>query len=141
MNPTKMCRSCLIIIRRSPFAPKNRFFSRMKCHMERFNPVKIFRNRRNAWPRCFSFFVSTEMTGISCTICKNITRVILSPTVDDFVDLGTSRPSLPSSTGSFLVQHRILTRFDRKKQTVPFVPKIPPENSMQMVSAHTFLLF
>ena len=42
------------------------------------------------------------MTGISCTICKNLTRAILSPTVDDFVNLGTSRPRLLSSIGSFL---------------------------------------
>ena len=72
----------------------------MKCQMERFNPVKIFRNRRNAFEG--SFFVSTEMTGISCTIYKNLTRAILSPTVDNFVNLDTSRPSLPISTGSFL---------------------------------------
>ena len=65
-------------------------------------PMKIFRNRRNAFEGIPLFFVSTEMTGISCTICKNLTRAILSPTVDDFVNLGTSRPSLLSSTGSFL---------------------------------------
>ena len=28
----------------------------------------------------------------------NLTRAILSPTVDDFVNLGTTRPSLPSLT-------------------------------------------
>ena len=31
--------------------------------------------------RYSSFFISTEMTGISYTICKNLTRAILSPTL------------------------------------------------------------
>ena len=99
------------------------YFFLMKCQIERLKPVKIFCSRRNA-----SFFISTEMTGISCTICKNLTRAILSPTIDDFVNLGTSRPSLPSSTGSFLTNGTALY-FDPL-----FVPKNPPENSMQMVS-------
>ena len=42
------------------------------------------------------------MTGMSCTICKHLTRAIISPTVDDFVNVGTTRPSLLSSTVSFL---------------------------------------
>ena len=33
---------------RLPFVPKNCFF-RMKCQMERFNPLKMFLNQRNAF--------------------------------------------------------------------------------------------
>ena len=48
------------------------------------------------WKECLrrysSFFVSTEMTGISCTICKNLTRAILSHTADDFVNLALIAP-------------------------------------------------
>ena len=90
----------------------------MKCQMEQFNPVKDFWNRRNAFENITSFFVSTKMTGISCTtICKNLTHVILSPTVaDDFANLGTSRPSLLSSTGSFLT-NGTASYFD------PFLPE------------------
>ena len=52
----------------------------------------------------------------NCTICKNRTRAILSPAVDDFVNLGTSRPSLLSSTGLFLT-NGTASYFD------PFLPE------------------
>ena len=79
------------------------------------HPVKIYRNKRNTFEYS-SFFVSTEMTRISCTICKNLTRAIHSLMVDNFVNLGTSRPSLPSSTGSFLT-NGTASYFD------PFLPE------------------
>ena len=97
-------------IERLPFVPKTRCcFFRMKCQMERFNSVKIFRNRRNAFEGVPLFLFQLKLHHM-----QNLTRAILSSTVDDFVNLGTSRPSLPSSTGSCrfwqMVQHRILTR-------------------------------
>ena len=64
----------------------------MKCQMEQSNLVKIFWNRRNAFEGIPLFFVSTRMTGISRTICKNLIRAILSPTVDDFVNLALKSP-------------------------------------------------
>ena len=69
------------------------------------------------------------MTGISCTICKSLTPAILSPTVNDFVNLGTSHPSLPSSTG-LLLTNGTASYFD------PFLPEeincsICPKNPTQ----------
>ena len=61
-------------------------------------PGENFQESKECIRRYSSFFVSTAMTGISCTICKNLTHTILSPTVDYFVNFGTSHPSLPSST-------------------------------------------
>ena len=111
---------------------ENPFFFRMKCQMEQFNPVKIFQNRRNAFKGIPLFsFQPKFMTGISCTICKNLTRAILSPNskVNDFVNPGTSRPSLPSSTG-LLLTNGTASYFD------PFLPEeincsICPKNPTQ----------
>ena len=92
---------------------KTGVFFRMKCQMERFNS---------------SLFVSTEMTGISCTICKNLTRVILSPTVDDFVNLALVAPVYRAQLGRFwqMVQHLFCPvftgRFHLSQKSYPKIP-------------------
>ena len=83
--------------------------------------------------KVFLFFVSTEMTGISRTICKNLTHAILSPTPFSHPrpmtlwTLALVAPVYWAQLGRFwqMVQHRILTCFHRKKYTVPFVPNNP----------------
>ena len=82
-------------------------------------------------------FLNRRMTGMSCTICKNLTRAILSTMVADFFNLGSSRPSLPSSTRSFLT-NCIASYFEAflpEEINCSICPKNPTENSMQMVSA------
>ena len=65
-------------------------------------PGENFPESKECLRRCSSFFCFNRNDQDKLYHLQNLTRAILSPTVDDFVNLGTSRPSLPSSTGLFL---------------------------------------
>ena len=80
-------------------------------------PSENFWNRRNAFEGIPLLFVSTKMTGISCTICKNLTSACHSLTHGRrLCEPGTSRPSLPSSIGLFMT-NGTASYFD------PFLPE------------------
>ena len=101
-------------------------------------PGENFPELKECLRRYSSLFVSTEMTGISCTIGKNLTRAILSPMVDDFVNLGTSCPHV---VGASLLQWlRVHPSFLPSVSTI-YQVSIGSKNSMQMASAPTFRMF
>ena len=81
--------------------PKKRFF-RIKCQVEWFNPVKIFRNKRNTFKGIPPFFPFSQNDQDKLYhlqkshSCHSLTHG------QQLCEPGTSRPSLLSSIGSFL---------------------------------------
>ena len=100
----------------SPFVPKQKMVLSDEMLNGTVQPGEHFLEQKECLQRYSSLFLSTEMTGISRTISKTLTCAIILPTFDDFVNLGTSHPSLLSSTGSFLT-NGTASYFD------PFLPE------------------
>ena len=61
----------------------------MKCQMERYNPVKIFWHRRNAF-EAILFFRFNWNDRDKLYHLQNLTHAILSPTVGSFLTNGTA---------------------------------------------------